>query len=298
MSLLAYAARLFIGQVPYVGNVIKSVYPTQTGQFHIIPPFRVLLVTPVSSNHMRVYFSEEPRHASPLGPTDVQNRLNWVISVLSGSGTTPIVEDVENVQKNPLPFATGAWSVDLVVDRKILAPTTYLVVASAAIVAANGTDLLGSPPNDRGSAPGIMAIPPRQTPQLSSSAGGIDFFYDFFKGTYQTDGKNDVTVHAGNEYLKKRILRRLISSPGGFFHLSNYGVGLRSKELFDASGLGKIRQRVLDQVLQEDDVQDVQVSVASPAAGELLVFVEVHPKSGIVFTLNLDVPQSGPVILT
>lgn len=66
-------------------------------------PIQVLLVTPIASNLLRVYLSDEPRHQNALGPNDALNRLLWAISLVSGplGTTTPVIEQIENPQPQP-----------------------------------------------------------------------------------------------------------------------------------------------------------------------------------------------------
>ena len=260
--------------------------------------FRVVLLTPTGSNTLRLYFNKEPRHNSPLGASDGLSRMNYTLSVVSGPGAAPVIEAVENPAPRPddvvgFPLA---WSVDLRLDRRILANTVYLVIASASLLAADD-DPMAASPLDRDDAPGDITArtKPREAPPATRP--GVDFQYDFFSGVFQIDPRGDLGVHAGIQALKKRILRRLLSRPGGFYHLPTYGVGLRVKEASGAGELNRLRQRIFDQIRQEEEVADLDVRVAFLAPGALLVAMRVRAVEGTEFGLEFEVPSEGPLLL-
>ncbi len=252
------------------------------------PPFRVLFVTPIGSNTLRVFLSSEPRHFSPLSLDDSLLRNNWVVSVLSGPGLAPVIERVENAQAQPteIPGIPFAWSVDLRTDTRVLTNTIYLTVGNPALVSAAGA-ALAAPPDDRDDHPGIAEARPRRParpPQVADRR--LDIAYDFFDGIFRLDSKSDLALHGGVEALKKRIIRRLISVLGGFFHLPTYGAGLRVKDLFSATKLAEIRSDVLDQVRREDEVQTASALVTSPSAGVLIVDLTIKATFG-TFSIRL-----------
>lgn len=152
-----FSSHLFIGGTPGGGTVLRSVLP-----FSGAPPvplqFQVVLVIPLNSNTVRVFFSEEPRHLSALSANDALNRLNWEIRIQAGPGTDPVVTSIENAQPQPSQFPMtfpGAWSVDVRTDRQIRFGTTYLTVAGSAIAAASD-NALQPDPDDRDDHPGIV----------------------------------------------------------------------------------------------------------------------------------------------
>ncbi len=255
-------------------------------------PFRVLLATPINSNTVRVFLSREPRHRSPLSGKDSLNRLNWTISIVSGPGTIPVVETVENTQPRPTAVSgePQAWSVDLRTDRRVLAATTYLTVAGSAITSAAEAPM-AAPPFDRDDHPGIALPRPRRPQRPTAVRIGVDLFYDPFQARFILDAKGDIDVHGGLDALKKRIIRRLLSTPGGFIHLPGYGVGLRVKELNRTTDLADLRLRVARQVRLEDEVARASADVARLAPGVILVSVKVRTRRGEAFGLTFEVPR-------
>jgi len=260
------------------------------------PGFFVIFWTPAASNVARVFLNVEPTHQSVLGATDVLNRLNWNVSLVSGPGTSPVIEQVENAQAQPTAVDGYplAWSVDLRLDRPITQATSYLVVASN-LVAFNGA-ALAAPPFDRGVSAGDMLVRPRWQPPVVK--GAIDYRYETFEGRYSVDSRGDIDVHTGVEYLKKRVFRRLLSHPGGFFHLPDYGVGLRPKVLMSTTDIARTQKAIEKQVLAEEDVAAVSVAVSLLASSALLVVIKVKARTGGGFDATLEVPTIGPIVVS
>lgn len=81
-------------------------------------------------------------------------------------------------------------------------------------------------------------------------------------GTYQVTDAGDLgTDKTGEAGLRKRIMRRVMSAAGSFFHLVGYGVGIQEKKLITVDFLRRLAARIKAQVLQEPEVQEVQCTV-------------------------------------
>jgi hypothetical protein len=96
-------------------------------------------------------------------------------------------------------------------------------------------------------------------------------------GTLVVKG-GDYSNQSGVELLRKLILRRLIATPGDFYHLPNYGVGLRVKSPLPAGDLIKLQARVKQQIQQEQEVNSVTVTITQ-SRNVLFVNVSVTVKS-------------------
>lgn len=272
--------------------------PFGAGPFGAGPfAFRVLLVSPLNSNTLRVFLSSEPRHQSRLSSNDVLNRRLWTVSVLDGPGELPNLETAENALPQPtaIPGAPDAWSVDLRFDTRVLLSTTYEVVASPDLVSLLGVPMAVAP-WDRGSCLGIAVVRPRRTPRSSRAAVGVDFFYDSFAGTWRLDGRRDVDVHAGNDALRKRIIRRMVTGKGRFKHLPTYGLGLQSKGLVTTTHMAQLRAETIRQLLEEEDIDKVDVQVY-PFTNGVVVAVMAKPKAGPGIDLSFEVPADGPIVV-
>lgn len=250
------------------------------------PTFRLLFATALNSNTVRVYLSAEPRHVGPLGSADVLNRDNWELGLVS-AGDPKVVEPeigkLENVQfAGDFLVASGiaepnAFSVDIRTARRLAnQDSTFRVVASTAIEDKLGTYTIPPDPYDRDDFPGVMVVRTREARRPARERQAReDLHYDFFAGTYRLDQSDDLGLHSGDDALKKRIIRRILTSPGQFRHLERYGVGrVDVKKLFDATRLGELRLAVIRQVKEEEEVSSVSVD-ASFTAGVLFLAVTV-----------------------
>ena len=91
-------------------------------------------------------------------------------------------------------------------------------------------------------------------------------------GTYQITDAGDLGVdRSGESSLRKRIIRRVLSAAGSFFHLQGYGAGVAIKGLITNDMLRRLATRIKAQVLQEPEVVACVVLLAqSPAAPEVV----------------------------
>jgi len=80
-------------------------------------------------------------------------------------------------------------------------------------------------------------------------------------GGMQYDQSGDVANHSGLSYLRKRILRRVTTVFGGFFHLPNYGSGQRLKTNTSRAQMTRLEKKIKTQCENEPDVQTVKVRV-------------------------------------
>lgn len=281
-----------------VTPIVGSFQPTPVPPADLV----VLFATPINSNTFRVYFESEPKNDSPLSAVDALLRDNWVLQLVSSPTSAliaePEIERIENGQDASTFLATlgiaapGGYSLDARTARPLVLGETYRVILSTAIEKADGSGNLLPDPDDRADFPGIAAPPTRRVlaPSQSRQFGLLDYRYDFFEGRYLLDPGTDYDLHGGVEALKKRIVRRLISAPGGFVHLEGYGASLRVKEVLDATELAETRARIRRQVLSEKEVQKVGVEV-SFTAGVLFVKIDVRTRTN---SFRLDVESEGP----
>lgn len=113
-------------------------------------------------------------------------------------------------------------------------------------------------------------------------------------GTYQVTDTGDLGLDRdGDSSLRKRILRRVLTASGAFFHLPNYGVTLGSKSLIKADTAERLQARIRAQVLQEPDVADVTVAIQQlQSSGLVTARIVVATDRGK--TIGLSVPISLP----
>jgi hypothetical protein len=98
-------------------------------------------------------------------------------------------------------------------------------------------------------------------------------------GTFVMDGDGDLAVETGRAYLRKRIFRRLSTSPGEMFHEPGYGVLPKLKSLYRPADLRKLVQDVESQIRQEPDVVSVRAS-AQATGSVVIVTLKVQDRFG------------------
>lgn len=109
-------------------------------------------------------------------------------------------------------------------------------------------------------------------PQLSIDAGNLGLST---LGGMQADASGDLASDYGIHSLRKRIIRRLTTQPGSFFHLPTYGAAPKVKGLLRADDAKRLELRFRAQILQEPDVADalVRVVLSAVATNVLSVYV-------------------------
>lgn len=80
-------------------------------------------------------------------------------------------------------------------------------------------------------------------------------------GGFRFESNNDIAIDEGDRLLIKRVFRRLLSEPGSFTHLPNYGVGFAVKGLFRPSVMQQMASLATAQLRQEPDVANAGVTL-------------------------------------
>jgi len=101
----------------------------------------------------------------------------------------------------------------------------------------------------------------------------------------------DYELESGTVLVKKLILRRLMSTPGDFPHLPEYGIGFKVKEPMPAANLVKLKAEIELQVRREPEVQDVTAALYLNPGNVLYVQVRARLRSGDVMDVTLPAPS-------
>lgn len=116
---------------------------------------------------------------------------------------------------------------------------------------------------------------------------------DRVAGTLRVDSSGDYVDHSGVPFLRKLVIRRLMTTPGDFFHLPDYGIGIRLKEPLPMNDLVKLRTEIQRQVLLEPEFDSAQVSVSLATNGVLTITVKaVLSTTQQEVVIPIEVPQS------
>jgi len=187
---------------------------------------------------------------------------------------------------------SGAAQVDVSTSEDLLPYPSILRIAAptlrdstgAVIVAPTSSDFPGLAPSG--------ARPSATNPQ----AGPVDLRNlqapsDSYGGTLVMTPAGDYAIESGSSLVKKLMLRRLLTDPGGFFHLPNYGVGLREKRLYTASRLVQVKKEVERQMLLEPEVEAVSATVTLDPNGILTIQLRARLRSsGVPLEATARVP--------
>lgn len=113
-------------------------------------------------------------------------------------------------------------------------------------------------------------------------------------GTLTVETSGDYGSVSGDELVKKLIFRRLISSPGDFFHLPEYGLGLSEKEIVHSANLVQLKAEVERQILLEREVEEASVRLTIDQ-DILTIQARVRLKNGN--QLDITVPTEAQITL-
>lgn len=234
----------------------------------LVASFEVVGATAIGGATIRVFVSEEPRARSKIaGTTDALDRRTW--QVQNASGPPLVVEEVVNAQSQPTwnPTYPDAWSVDLVVSRRILFASDYVITAAPELESADGTSVI-DPASSASTSVGVSDSS-REVARLRQSRDRRDLAYS--NGAFVVGPSGGVASQGAPESTKKRIFRRLTSAIGGFSLLRDYGAGLQPKKQLRSSDVAVLRATIVRQLALETDLALTAVDVALLADGIVVI---------------------------
>lgn len=210
----------------------------------------------VDTHTVRVTLSREPKHDSRAAAGDATNPATWTVSRLD-TGALHTVLGVE-LAAAPLGwdvFVLEAFAGHLVTHR--IQSTTLQALNGVPISAPNSAGFLGVLSISASAQDGNLADRGLRAVDLANPPGATETNVG---GTLQVVGGDYASV-AGTQLLKKLIYRRLFTRKRGFFHLPNYGLGLKVKEPLPAADVVLLRKLIERDVALEPEVESVRVEV-------------------------------------
>lgn len=267
--------------------------------FGVDPP-QLLSAAAIRENLIRLTFSEAILYTRTGAPRDGSRRELYAVTPVAGTAGFD-GEAARPVLVGRVDAAGGGGTVlDLWLDRPVTHwPARYLAVAhgvystaglpidpSASSAALDGVRAgRRTLDPDRGSVVigADIAAPPTATAAQAANAEGAVL------GAYAVDSTGDFAFDAGLQSLGKRILRRLLASPGAYAHLPAYGAGLRErvKRLASASERSRLVKLVEDQVRLEPEVQEVGADLAPLATNAWTLKLRVRTRFSQEATLSV-----------
>lgn len=263
----------------------------------------------VRENIFRIVFSVPIRFTGLLDAGDASDPSNYAVAPVAGTtgldGTearplTVVEARLAGVEDGVLASMVGTV-LDLVTDRP-MTPWGALYDLTLTVIAADLASYVGGTFRTPGvfrrlEPPSVqMGRPTRDfaNPQtLSAARAGLSDAMDpGLLGTLRVDDSGDYAFDEGDVSLRKRVVRRLTSSVGGFAHLPGYGVGIpdHAKRLAISAVVADLSARAESQIALEPEVAQVRVrAVADPNLPGLVRFQAfVRTKQGT--PQRFDVP--------
>ena len=241
----------------------------------------VVGVAQYSLNSVDVGFNTFPLTFDEFTDGDALNPSTYTISRTDGEDA-PFILSVECV---------GPGVIRIYVDAIFVEGVEYTVTVSGVTSAAGET--LG--PANSGSFEGIgrgvatSIIDPSEPRTDILNAVGADSIEDGLR----YDPSGDLANQSGRSYLRKRLLRRITTVMGGFFHLPGYGAGQRLKTRISGSKVARMEKQIQAQCEQEPDVRSVSVSATIRSASIVRVVVTVLDAEGDSFKVSTQVDLTG-----
>jgi hypothetical protein len=247
----------------------------------------------LGTNRVLVALTAEPKHEDPFAAGDALNPQTWQLTRLD----TGDAIDVVAVREFDPPFLFELATLDDLGSHLV----SHRVESSTLLAAAG---FLISDPNEFDFPGAIVTFDPIvetdarrfeqrdiANPPLSDRVGG-------FGGTLVMGADGDYETESGAALVKKLVIRRLVTVPGEFFHLPDYGVGLAVKEPVPGGGIVALKAAIERQARLEPDVEDARASLTIDRRGVLTILLRVQlARTGqeIQIGLNAD-PRSGNVV--
>jgi len=264
-----------------------NTYPISVTVLGHVPTlaFTVETIEQTSLNTVDVNFDKDPKFLDPVDPTDASYLNAYTI-------TGPVSPFPERLLQAVTHEGDGV--VRLWFDGELVEGETYFV-SIAGIETDDGDTLFPSPATGSFVAFGADFEPiplmfertdayDLKNPQVSRDAEGATL------GTLSVDETGDLAVETRRQYLKKRILRRCTTSPGGFAFLVDYGLYPGAKSLLRPSELRKLQQNAETQVAEEPGVVSVRAVVRQIVPGVVQLRLNVIDQYG---PLTIDTPIGG-----
>jgi hypothetical protein len=211
--------------------------------------------------------------------SSITNRRTWTLTTNTPGVCARLVQYVE-----PVDIAVDGGCFVLTFDGRLCCGEVYVLSNSAASQVANEVIFTGICVDDNARAANIWEddgfLRDIANPSLPADAL-MDGIY-LALGTYEITDSGDLAQDSGLSSLRKRILRRISTVLGGFYHLPGYGVELEEKRLLRPDLLRRIQDKLRAQILREPEVTNASVTLrqATSTPDTLSVIVEVGTAAG------------------
>jgi len=252
----------------------------------------------VGNRVVRVNLAVEPLHVSTSGTGDALNPRTWKIQNLATGQVWTLMAvkmltdtSYEILTLEPLPKHFTELELSTVGLRDVIQTpfSSMEFLFNGCYLASENT------PETALASKGITQTDLFNALTAPLTDGAGNSYSEMVSGTLVVDSAGNYEMQSGADLVRKLILRRLIAKPGDFFHLPNYGLGLRVKEPLPVSDLRKLAAAIEEQVNQEPEVQASKASLSYSASASALIVrlkVQLRP-DGQIADIPLVVPTGA-----
>jgi hypothetical protein len=252
------------------GYGIQEYGTQQFGNFYPTGLITITSAMAIGTNEVKVFLNNPPKRNSSTGTGDALNPLTWDIQRLD---TAEVLSVAFVNMYGPTIFGlviSGKFGDASVLHR--VGSSTLLSETNELILPPKYVDFIGiSTLEDsqfglaklRKTYPVDISNP--HTPSLNIETTG---------GTLIINSSGDYETVTGEELIKKLIIRRLITNPGDFFHIPEYGIGLPVKETISTSDLVSLKSSIEKQIKREKEVSDCLAQIEMSADGVLNIKIK------------------------
>lgn len=260
------------------GNPITTGAAADRGAYEY-QPFRVVRLAPIGRRTILVTVTRAARTVGDGDAKDALRGANWTLTDSDGKKIRVI--SGEAVTGDP------ANSFRLTCVRELDHRLSYTLLA-VGVRDADEAFVFENPSN----AVGGLIISPREALQRADTQNGLrDFRNSPFPASppsiLKVTQEGDYDISEGIETLQKLIIRRLITRPGEFYHLPNYGVDLKVKDLYSGQTLIALQRKVEEEVKKEPEVTGCKARLTLEPEGALKIELLLKLAGGLEDVVKL-----------
>jgi hypothetical protein len=211
-----------------------------------------------SIRRVRVRLTSPPRMKTKSVPGDALNPKSWSVTRLDTLESLFVLQ-VEPVNSTTFDLYTMKKFGDYPIEHEVRAELLFSMGGSEVVAPVSAMFW------------GVTWIFPT-TPDIPFTS---DLKY-VQPGVFDVDSGGDYSNISELEVLKKVLLRKLTTVPASFFHLPNFGIGLRAKEPFSTTDLLKLKKQIELAALEEPEVLQAVVMMSFSADGILIIKLQVR----------------------
>lgn len=229
-----------------------------------------------------VGFTVAPLQNSSIGLGDALNPASWVLLRMD----TLVSFSVMSVRK-----VSDVLFELMTLEKFGDALITHRIDASA-ITDPSGVPIANPKTEDW---PGCTAFKAALVPTGDVDIASIQLSDTALAGVLRVSpSSGDYETESGVKLLQKLIIRRLTTSPGSFYHLPGYGLGIQTKEPLLTSDLVSLKGEIERQVAREPEFAAVQAILTFKDNGELSLNIKAKLlKNNQQVTVPIPVKATG-----